>query len=312
MRKLLIDNKKQNFILKGLRSPSILEPAVPTEVNGKYSGEFQGIEIYEKVDKKANFPQTVADLVCNSYFRLTYQKPNGTSATFGTSIVGSISYKSSKENLRLIPAVDKAEIRTDKNGQIKTTVIAKFEEKAKLSLTRIYTQRATIGNTVMRTRINFNAMEDITLDSLRLGNDCFRLMTLSSMYSSEEAFDANILRYKLEEKMNEFPIQSLKNRERYFFVSARPTTEFELIKKLGSRGKLHEPGSPDSPSVRVKVLKSSVPTSELAIQGYLSESSDLDSDSLTVWLEWVKCPAVIPQGTSISVEMEVSAFSENN
>ena len=75
------------LVIKGLVTSSIPEPPVEVLLNNKTVGKFQGLELFEKIAGSKSFPQTVADLVSNSYVRLTYQKLKGRSATFGTSFI---------------------------------------------------------------------------------------------------------------------------------------------------------------------------------------------------------------------------------
>ena len=77
VRKVLLDVPSYPFVLKGLRSPLIKEAAVPVNIGEKLLGSFHAIELFEKSCHPSKYPQTIADIVSNTYFRLAYQKDNG-------------------------------------------------------------------------------------------------------------------------------------------------------------------------------------------------------------------------------------------
>jgi len=66
------------------------------------------------------------------------------------------------------------------------------------------------------------------------------------------------------------------------------------------------PGSPDSPSICISIEKSEY---EIGAQAYLDPSINVNSDSLSVWLEWLGAPNIIEKGTKISFSYTVSAHA---
>ena len=51
----------------------------------------------------------------------------------------------------------------------------------------------------------------------------------------------------------------------------------------------------------------SAPVGQLGVQGYLAATTDHNDDSLSVWLEWVDAPAVVPAGTTIQARFRIVA-----
>lgn len=304
-RKFLLETENGDLLVKGLLSPSILEPAVPLKIRKEDAGSFQGIEIYEISPGLSKRPQVVADLISNTYFRLSHHLADGSSATFGTSLVGSFSYKSDGKLLKLIPVVDTAELSLMGNNQVQVEVLGSYGGSARILSKRTYSKFQKLHERIMHSSISFTAQEDIYLDPMRRKNDCFRLITISSMFSSRECFDANYIRFNSGEEAKSISIAGLEGRNRYVFDKPHICQEFELIKTQESLGKRNSPGSPDSPSVSVKLLNSSLGEKELGVQAYLAESISPDDDSLSVWLEWIQCPSIIKAGTRIEAEFEI-------
>lgn len=165
-----------------------------------------------------------------------------------------------------------------------------------------------MNETRMILHVAFTALQDIALDSKLLGKDAFRFLTLSSMYSSASRYDGNVIRFKKNGEVVNISLTQ-KNQRGYIIEKDSPyCSEFGLLKETGSAGKPYTPGSPDSPSFQVKVLESSVPGEQLCLQAYLSESTNVNDDSLSVWLEWRDCPAVLEKGQEVSLAAEISAL----
>jgi len=160
---------------------------------------------------------------------------------------------------------------------------------------------------VMHAELNFTALKDIHLSKLQLGNDAFRLFSISSMYSNSHCYDANAIRYEGLQGSRIIQLATVKERGNYLLDSNQVTSDFQIIKGAGSAGLRKSPGSPDSPSIRARILKSSLAVEELVIQAYLHGSPNKNDDSLSVWLEWRACPEVIQKGQIISATIEFSA-----
>ena len=307
-RKILLNDANAPFVLKGLRSPSIKEPAIEICLHEKAIGSFQALEVYERVSELNRYPQTIADIVSNMYLRLTYQKPDGTSGTFGTSIIGAISVRTADGNLLLVPQVASAIVHVGNPHRLKIVVSGVYQDFARISSIRTYATEASIYQTTMQAEISLTALKDIHLDQSRLGSDSFRFFSISSMYTDPLHYDGNVIRYKTTHGEQSLELGSIQKRGRYLLSAARRISEIQVVKELGSTGKCKSPGSPDSPSIRAQVLSASVPIEELGIQGYLADSMNINDDSLSVWLEWAACPRVIPKGQEIWAKIEFSAI----
>lgn len=306
-RRLFKNGEDTSFSLKGLRSASVKEPPVPIIVRNESVGKFHGIEVFERVSHQHGHPQTIADLVSNAYFRLTYQKPDGTSATFGTSVIGAPSIRIENGTFHLIPTVSEANVNLGDPDRLKVSLSGKFEDLACVTSVRKYENDAAIYRTTMQFEVTFMALQDISMNRFRLGNDVFRLFTISSMYSASHRYDGNLIRYKGREGTKTLDLRKVEGRGRYLFKTPQPTSEIDLVKEIGSMGSPNTPGSPDSPSINAKVISTSIPVNGLAVQAYLDASPDINDDSLSVWLEWTHCPPVIPEGQVISATIEFCA-----
>lgn len=285
-------------MLKGLCAPSIREAPVPIRVDGDPVGNFQGLEIFQNVAGTSFYPQTVADLASNTYFRLTYQKPDGSSATFGTSIVGAASFRTADTVFHFIPEVTGADVHTGNSHRLSISVSGAYEDLAMLSSIRTYAMDASINRTEMKMEVALTAIRDIPLDQTRLGNDSLRLFSVSSMYADPLHYDGNLIRYKDARGTKSLYLQNIQKRGRYLFSPLPQVSEFALLKDRW----------PESPSIAARIIESSLPIKELALQGYLAHTMSVDDDSLSLWIEWRKCPRVIPEGQKISAAIEFSAY----
>ena len=128
------------------------------------------------------------------------------------------------------------------------------------------------------------------------------------MYATPSCYDGNVVKYENAKESRSINIQDIPKTGNYVFSLPHTATDIQLIKEAGSLGKVNTPGSPDSPSVRIRVLESSIPLAQLGVQGYLTNTIDKNDDSLSIWLEWTKCPSVIEKGTEISIKIEISAY----
>lgn len=302
----LLDRDELPFLVKGLRSDSIREPVVPVTFDGVDVGAFQGIEVFEKTPGSGSTPQIIADLVSNAYVRLTYQKENGHSGTFGTSFVAAFSFRPKGKPLLLIPTVSRAEIVLDNRHCLHLSLIGAYGTYGEIVSTRTFAARAENRHTCVRARATFVATADIELEPTTLGNDSFRLFTCSSMYANSTRYDGNILRWA-GETVAELDLRTVETRGGYLFRRPVRATQLAIAKSGGSTGQRGTPGAADSPSVESSVIDSSLPITELAAQGFLANTTDVNDDSLTAWLEWVNAPLTVPTGMEITWTAELAA-----
>jgi hypothetical protein len=297
------------LVIKGLVTSSIPEPPVEVLLNNKTVGKFQGLELFEKIAGSKSFPQTVADLVSNSYVRLTYQKLKGRSATFGTSFICCPSFSKSDDSFQLVPKSLKVEVSTETPERLRIESLCSYEDLAQVRSVRTYATKAEVGRTTMIYESTFTVLKDLHLRASNRGTDAFRLFSISSMYSDSNCYDGNVVQWRAENGADvRLRIQDVKERKQYLFRAKSTCSEFSLLKEIGSTGRKSSPGSPDSPSARVQLLDCSIPKSELSIQGFLAPSTNINDDSLTIWMEWRSAPKVIKEGTRISARAKFCSF----
>ena len=290
--------------------PGVKEPPLPVFHNGVRMDDevtpgadlFNVIEIFDQTADTSHFPLTWADLVGNTFVRPTYQKAGGPTASLGTSVVGSPSFRTSA-GLQYIPSVVKADLSTGGADRIRSEVTALFCDPA-ANVVRICTfPDPAVGRTVTGLSVRFQCRQEITLDRALRGNDAFRLLTLSSMFSTSRAFDANVLRY-------EDPA-GVVHTSRLGDATPRDVHLLSRGTELGSWFELvKEPGStwfPDSPSIRVDIRDRRGVPGRLGIQGFLAKTQDENDDSLSVWVEWLDAPEVVPAGKSLGIDFLITA-----
>lgn len=304
------------------RSNLISEPAIPLYHNlkridcGNTPGPdlFDAIEIFDHVPAgTCAFPQTWVDLISITYFRSTYQTNNretGCGAQFGTSVVGSASYRKAKRTsceFRFLPTVTKADVFTDgidRQDRILISLRGNFGTEATIVSTRTYPEpNFEISETTTSLNIEFQADQEIELCPSRQGSDTFRFLTVSSMFSSSTVYDANLLRWEDPNgEVHSFRLTDETPRPAHLLPA---NTELgcwlELVKETTSSW------NPDSPSIRVEVAECDQVPYQLGIQGYLAEACDSNADSLNVWVEWRDVPKPILKGTVATLQLTITA-----
>jgi hypothetical protein len=262
------------------------------------------IEFYELSKNSMAFPLTAVDIASNTYIRLTYQKPNGKSGTLGTSVVGTISFRTSDNVLHFVPTISEAALSISQEGQPEVTLKGKFGDIAEITSTRRYRFKSSL-ETSCELNLTLEALSDIELATHSLGHDAFRFGTISSMYTPQ-CYDANLIQYSnaLSES-KELKLDQITKRATYIFNrSAEISSTLALKKDKLSRGPIGTPGSKDSPSICLSISENKY---RLGAQAYLSESLDINADSLSLWLEWCDAPQVIKRGTILSIAYTISA-----
>jgi tetratricopeptide (TPR) repeat protein len=292
------------------RASGIAEAPVPVLLNGKPlhldgSGQparFKIVEIFENASTTHHLPLILADLMAIGYVRATYQKPDGFGASLGTSVLGTPSFRPRQAPLSLVPQVADAEIITGGSDQVRIGIQGHHGTKADVSLARAYPASA-IGRSSMNLSVKLVAREPIELDKDLRGTDAFRLLTVSSMFATENQYDANVLRYQDRAKVvHTIKLDRATPRNAHLLPRGIELgTWFELSKTPGSRW------FPESPSIRVDILRRSGVPGRLGIQGYLLDSANPNDDSLSVWVEWLDAPEVIGPGTNLQLDAMVTA-----
>lgn len=265
---------------------------------------FDVIEIYDQVPGTSSFPLTWADLIGNCFFRTTYQKSDGKTGNLGTSVVACPSYRTSGGVLQFIPTVTSADIETGPpaSERILNTLTASFGSDANVTSIRTYPD-PVVGVTKAGVSVELNVFQSIALDSGQLGNDAFRFVTVSSMFSTNTVYDANVLRWETpDSQVKKFRLANSTPRDAHLLAAGTQLgCWFELVKEPGSTW-FH-----DSPTIRVEISDCEDVSQQLGIQGFLAATQNPNDDSLSVWIEWLDAPNPIPANTSLSLSFMVTA-----
>lgn len=288
------------------------------------SDEFNAINIIDRVPSTTEYPQTWVDIVANGYVRAVHQNVDGSAGTFGTSVVTGPSFRASGQPLDLIPDMDHADIDMTYNfpnyiddgmggmipdgpplrSSFTVTGVGEYGTAASLESVRDYSTDPVVGDTTFTVSFTFTANENINLETARtLGNDAFRLLTLSSMFASRAAgeYDASYL----EVGATQLVLADSTPRDAHLFGSPVATSvgsTFTLFQDTDASF------NPDSPTIEVTIDSLSGVSGTIGAQGYLASSTDPNDDSLSVWLEWVDAPATIPASTVISGSFTIRAL----
>jgi hypothetical protein len=315
-----IDYVGGSLILK--QGQGIRERPVPVTWGGTPLGEaavpgsnlFNVFEIYDQTPGTSYFPLIWTDLVANTYLRSTYQTATGPGASLGTAVIGSPSFRARGQAIRLVPEVTGADLSAAGMVRIQNTLQARFGSIATVKSVRSYPD-PVVGRTTTRVSVSFEVLQDIALEPRERGNDAFRLLTVASMYSSDQLYDANVLRYAGPSGAVQ-PIVRISD----LLKASGGTRPFHLFRYDGPDHKapdlgawfelVKEPGSgwfPDSPSIRIELGDRSPDLGRLGIQGYLDRSDFPSEDSLNVWVEWLDAPEVIRAGTKLDLAFTIIA-----
>ena len=262
----------------------------------------EAIEGFFRVGKRRSTPQLFADLVANTYLRLTYQKRHGRSGRLGTSIATSPAYRTGS-TIDLVPDVSRVSVYAKgTRATYSSKLTASFPGAASIGFRREL-ENFRLGFTRFNLTTNFRTTSDLALsrDTSLVGNDRFRLLTLSSMFVDRDTYDADEIRYEaLGGEVRSFPLRNTTPRGAHLFPAPEMVGSWiELVKHRGSDW------NPDSPTIRI-VIKNRGGL-RLGIQGFLDSSTNPNDDSLSVWLEWIDAPDSVPSGTSWKFEFEAIA-----
>ena len=127
------------------------------------------------------------------------------------------------------------------------------------------------------------------------------------MFSDSLNYDANTLRYA-DPSGAVHAVRMGDDTPRDAHVLSRAVavgTWFELVKEPGSRW------FPDSPTIRVNIERTTG-IGRLGVQGYLAGTRDPNEDSLSVWLEWLDVPEVLKVGSSLEIDLKITATAPSS
>jgi len=281
----------------------VTEAAVPTKYNGVERGSFQAIEVSDRVSDLGSWPVTLVDLIANAFVRPTYQRADGSTGALGTSVAGSFAYRNA-DGLQYIPVGTSAEVTIGGADRLCIVREGRFGEDAAVRATCTFPD-PPIGSTTLELTTRFEARRSIALDPALRGNDAFRLAGMSSMFARPHLYDADAVRWLGPEgEGHEMPLTAATSRGAHLFrepVEIAVGGYFELVKRMGSSW------YPTSPSIRIELLELIGITGRVGVQGWLAPTTDPTDDSLTVWLEWIDAPAVIPAGAVYEAHLRVTA-----
>ena len=303
--------------LDGVRVVKAKEPKID---------RFNVVEIYEAASPES-WPLIWSDIVANTYFRPTYQKSGSAGAKLGTSIVGMPSFHRAGEVFDFIPAVAKAEVFAEDSDRVRSEIMARFGPLINVSSLRTYL-RPRIGRTTTLLSVDLEAKQDILLDKAMLGNDACRLLTISSMFSDRAHYDANRIRFlgqnraqskDLKGGIRELMLREDTPRDQYLLLDESKAPRAVELGDVGD-GRwfelLKDPGSSwgtDSPSISVQLRNQRGNVGGIfprfAVQGWLDKSTLPSNDSLSVWIEWLNAPEMIPAGTKVGLDVTIVAYA---
>lgn len=177
--------------------PGVIEPTVPIYYNGALIGgqSHHAVELFDRTPNGSGYPSTFVDLVANTYLRDTWQKPDGSSGSFGTSFAATFSYRAAagSQTLAYVPTVERADITIGASAYT-DRVSGHFGSVAQTTSTRSFPD-PTFAFTTVHVANTLDVQQGVELASgdVRSAGDLLRAGTLSSMYSSAQNFDASVL-----------------------------------------------------------------------------------------------------------------------
>lgn len=283
-----------------------LEAPVPIYHNGVLIGghSHKVVEAFDQVPGTGSYPLVFVDLHANTFLRNTYQKPGGGGGALGTSVVGSASFRTGA-GLQFIPTVTRGDVTTGGFiGRYHSQIVGSFGSQASINTQRNFPD-PTVGRSTVGLSVDFTADQTINLaGGAFTGNDRFRMMTVSSMFSSSTVYDADMVRYEdIHGDIQTLQLTTATTRNAHLLPTAAEIGGWiELVKSPGSTW------FADSPTIRIDLLDKG--GMRLGVQGYLAGTTNPNDDSLSVWLEWLDAPDTIVSGTSLGIDVDVVATAD--
>lgn len=307
--------------LWAVQNAGVQEPSIPLLFGGVRVDNpgtpgpdlYDIVEFYDRVPGTGSYPLTVADIVANGYLRPLVQRANGSATPFGTSVISGPSFRALGQPLDLIPEMTDARVTLgNPQGDDRVSVRGAGVYGAAGGVADLISIRRypdpLVGRTTVFIDLTWRALANITLAPAPGGRgfDAFRLVMFSSMLADIGGglYDANFL--AIEDPQGRTRTIALDDgaRNAHLFTSPRPTgvgRSFALLKDNGATW------NPGSPSIEIEVVSLAPPVGQIGVQGYLAGTTNPNDDSLSVWLEWVDAPGVVPAGTQIHVSLRVAA-----
>lgn len=290
----------------------ILEPSIPMYVDGIRIDDdaTAGQDVFNVVEGYVNIPGTplhplaFADIYANGYVRPIAIITDGP-MSFGTSVVTQPAFRPAGEPIDIVPNMLRGTGEVAGGQIVFITSTGNYGGRALFVCTRTY-PRPPIGETTFDVEWTWRATQPIELEPASLGNDAFRLCSLSSMFANPAIghYDARYLEISSAGSTWTGRIDSYP-RSSHLFASPRSFNVGDSFTLHKDRSAVWNPGGP---SVRVELVSVTGLVGRLGIQGWLDASTNPGDDSLNVWVEWLDAPANIPGGTQIQVTLRVTAL----
>ncbi len=332
----------QEVSLRSLDQAGVTEPSIPVYffgdstvyANGDQVGfgcmpsssTFNEIRIIDRVPSTTEYPETYADIVANGYVRATYQNVDGTAGSLGTSVVTAPSFRRTGQPLALIPGMSSADINMTYNfpnyvpgpggvgmvpdgpalrSSFDITGHGTYGAFATVSSERDYSSDPVVGASSFTVTYSWQANQAIPLQ--QLGNDAFRLLTLSSMFANRTTgeYDASSVVVNGVSGTSTVTLTNSTPRNAYLFGSPREIavgSKFTVVQDTAATF------NPNSPTIEVTIDALSGVAGRVGVQGYLTNSVNPNDDSLSVWLEWMDAPASVANASVITGTFTVRAL----
>ncbi|SBT04491.1 hypothetical protein ACCAA_1470002 [Candidatus Accumulibacter aalborgensis] len=296
----------QSFAAVAQVLAGVIEPAVPVYCGSVPLGNYHAVEVFDRTPNGSGYPGSFVDLVANTYLRDTYQKPDGTAGSYGTSFAATFSYRpaAGDENLAYVPTVDRGDITIGGGARYTDVITGHFGSVANVTSTRAFPDPTFAFTTIGVSNV-FAVQQDVELATgvVRTAGDVLRAGTLSSMFSSQQSFDASLILWEDRAgKVHSLPLSDATPRDDHLFDQAQELGSWvELVKGAGSAWHL------DSPTIRLVI--DNPHGLQLGLQGFLASSRNPNDDSLNLWTEVLNPSSVLAKGLTYRVDFKIIAVA---
>lgn len=305
-RRKLLGTADGRIVVYGMVNKSIQEPAVPVFLDDGTSHRLQAVELYLPHPERQSTPLMAVDIVANTYSRQTYFDCSGRSGTFGSSLVGAPSFRTSDGVLHYLPEIQKARISLD--SQLRVELEGAYGSLARFRTHRTYECVPRERGSRMSATVTFEALQDIRLSVPLWRTDAFRLLSFASMFRDHQCSDADTI--QVTDNLNNVHAVLLSHdgqRNAHLFTQRIQGVRRLILHNSGvTTGRRGAPGASDCPSFQM-TLADQPWIEAVSVQGYLTDSMNRNDDSLSVWIEWIGATQVIEAGKKIEYRYSVSA-----
>lgn len=276
-------------------TPGISEPDVPIYYNNVLIGgeNHQLVESSDQIlGQSTGFPITFIDRPSNMYVRATCQKSDGAAVARGTSVLGSPSFRESKQ-VDFIPTVNRVDVSIGGLQRCQGFITGQFGSLSNIISARTFPD-PVLDTTAFGVDVAFTTTIDISqaIATPLPVNDRFRLLTISSMFLHSTHFGAN----RFEDAagyVRSFSLTDLTPTDQYLFSAPLEIrSRFELQRTEGSVW------FPDTTTAQVDITRKD--RLQLEPQRFIQQSNNPNDDSLSVWREQMNAPDKIHYGATFN------------